>query len=1493
MPSDDALGPFHPLIRRWFAERVGAPTDVQRRAWPRIAGGEHVLVTAPTGSGKTLAAFLWGLDRLLTGAWEGGDVRVLYVSPLKALNNDIRRNLTAPLEQLVEAFVAAGEEPAAVRVRTRSGDTPAEERQRMARRPPEILITTPESLNILLTSRRGRAMLGGVRQVILDEVHAVAATKRGVHLITAVERVAGLAGEFQRVALSATVRPPERIAAWVGGHERVDTGGRASYRRRTVPVVSSDERKDYALGVHFPAGREPEDEAEAEAFWELLTDHLRAPLRHNRSTLVFTNSRRLVEKVTRLINEGEATELVYSHHGSLSREVRNVVEERLKAGQLAGIVATNSLELGIDIGDLDEVILVRSPPSVASAVQRVGRAGHAVGETSRGRFYPLFPRDILSAAVLTRAVIDGEIEEITPISGALDVLAQVLLSMVVGEPWPLDELYDEVRCAEPYRTLTRRQFDLVIQMLAGRYAATRVRELRPLVSVDRVDGTVRARPGAERRLYLDGGTIPDRGYFHLRHEETMARLGELDEEFVWERSVGDTFTLGVQAWRVTRITHNDVLVRPAKGAGMAPFWRAEEHHGSFSLADRTGRFLEVASGRLDDDDWLAEVRDRHHLGPRAAQALRELLLAQRAATGRELPHRHHAILERVHDPQSRDVPDRLVLHTLWGGRVNRPYAIALQVAWEERFGSPLHVIHDDDCLGFNVGGPVGADELLSLVTPENVEALLRRRLEQTGFFGARFREAAGRALLLPRQGFRQRTPLWLSRLRAKKLLENVGKFEDFPILLETWRTCLGDEFDLESLQRVLGELRDGTIRVTEVTTDAPSPFASEVVYKQTNELMYEDDTPEAGPSRLRGDLLRELVFTSQLRPRIDPGRAARFEAKLQRTHPGYAPSDARDLLDWVVERVLIPEGQWWALLAAVDRDHGEPPQPWVDGLAERLVAVRLPGAEGRAITTVEAIPRLRAALQLDDGEPALTSPRLDGEPAADGAREALARLQRRGPVEGEPDALRADLLAELLRFHAQVDHAFPQQVLGLADDGARELLQALVDDQRVVVDEITDGAGGLQICDGENLERLLRITRAEGRPSFEPLPLAALPLLLADHQGLGTEGATLDDLRGRLERLFGFPAPAEAWEGDLLPARVEPYFPSWLDELHAESGLRWFGCGEGKLTFAMDGDEELLFEAPAEGDGACDDLDALFPRVRGRFDLGDLLEHSGLSSGALTGKLWELAWQGRVTADGFATVRRGIDSGFEPASVPAPGRHGGSGRARRRRFSRWKATRPFAGAWMRVPAPEPPADAIDAEERNKDRVRLLLDRHGVLFRELLQRELPPLRWGAVFRSLRLMELSGEVVAGQFFEGIPGLQFLSHAALRRLQRGLPADRVYWMSAIDPASPCGLGLLDGLPRRVPSNHLVFHGRDLVLVSERHGQRLDFRFPPDHPRMSDYLVVLRVLLTRPSKPRASIEVEAINGEPAPGSPYAAALRERFAVTRDRGTLILSRRY
>ena len=1505
--AEATLALFHPLIREWFAERVGEPTEVQRLTWPLVAAGKHVLVTAPTGSGKTLAAFLWAIDRLVAGAWPGGQVRVLYVSPLKALNADVRRNLLAPLEELRQRFDAAGEPMPEVRVLTRSGDTPAEERARMARRPPEILITTPESLNILLTSRRGRAMLTGLASVILDEVHAVVGGKRGAHLITAVERLARLSGEFQRIALSATVRPLERVAEWVAGFEVVGNGDPAAYRRRPIEIVASRAAKRYELEVRYPGGEaDPESPAGTpDAIWGWVTRELRRPLAANRSTLVFANSRRTVEKLTRLVNEDAGGEVVYSHHGSLSREVRSEVEERFKLGELRGIVATNSLELGIDIGALDEVVLVQPPPSVASAVQRIGRAGHAVGETSMGTFLPLVPRDLLGAAVMTRAVMEGAIEPVRPVEGALDVLAQAIVSMTAGETWRIDDLYAALRGSDPYHDLPRRRFDLVLEMLAGRYAEARIRELKPLVAIDRVDATVRARPGAERVVYLSGGTIPDRGYFHLRVADSGALLGDLDEEFVWERSVGDTFTLGVQTWRVERITHNDVLVRPARArSAMAPFWRADERDRGFEISERIGLFLEAAESGLDDVRFRTLLETDHALQPGAADGLLRHLAAQRAATG-ALPHRHRLVAEHVGDPQGTGAQTQIILHTLWGGRVNRPFAIALRAAWWERHGGTLEVMHDDDCVAVSAPpGTRGAD-LLSLVGADSVERLLRKELESTGFFGARFRAAAGCALLLPREGFRRRTPLWLSRQRAKELLEAVRCFEDFPIALEAWRTCLTDEFDLASLALVLDELRDGRIEVREARTAAPSPFAAGVSWKRTNEQMYEDDTPTAGRSRLRDDLLREVAFASRLRPRLARALVETFQQKLQRTFPGYAPGSAEDLRAWLVERVLIPVGEWGRLLAAIARDHGAAPAALVRELAGKAVAVSWSrGETARVVVAVESLPRLLRALGRRHDGIELSSASLDGAPAEAAAAEASARIEPRprggeaSPLADEEGDPLGDVVAEVLRFYGPVPRGSVGELLGLDQEADAAVFDVLADEQRVVVGEVTEGSVGPEVCDAENFERLLRLGRAAARPDFEPLPLDRLAPFLAVWQGLGGRTSGVEELQNRLERLLGYGGPAGLWEAEFMPARVDPYHTTWLDALLAEGALEWVGCGPERVAFVLSGDRDLLREAQEDAEGSertgePPDLDAVVPAGPGRFSFEELLAHSGLSSADLAGRLWDLAWRGLIVNDGFASVRRGVETGFRPVT-PAPRPSGRTGR--RLGFERWKNSRPFAGSWRRLPPVEGRDDAIEREDLLKDRARVVLGRYGVVFRELLEREFPALRWPRLFRTLRLMELGGEVVAGQFFLGVPGLQFASHEALRELRAGRRAEGVWWVNAADPASPCGLGLDGqdaGLPRRVATSHLVFDDGTLVVVSERRARRLELRVGPDHPSLPEYLGFAKVLLTRTVRPMRAVVVETINGEPAPGSPYRRVFDALFHTTRDGDSLRLMRRY
>ena len=931
---------FHPVVRDWFLGTFGRPTELQEHAWERIATGAHVLVTAPTGSGKTLAAFLWAVQNLLTGAWTGGAVRVLYVSPLKALNNDIHRNLRTPLSQLAGAFRRAAAAPAAeVRVAVRSGDTPSSERRRMLRRPPEILITTPESLNILLTSRNGRALFTELQLVILDEVHAVAGNKRGAHLMSAVERLCLLAGELQRVALSATVNPPELAARFVGGYRRKPGFAPAdareeAYEPRPVEVVGSAVKKRYELDLLYTGGNGEQAEEQAETIWHALAAKLHREILAHRSTLIFTPSRRLAERIARLINElhDRPEPLAYSHHGSLSRELRRAVEAKLKQGELRALVATSSLELGIDIGVLDRVLLIGVPSLFSSALQRIGRSGHQVGAVSRGTLIPLSERELVDAAVLVEAVVAGDTEPLRPVEAPLDVLAQILLSMASGERLREDELYAALRCCFSYYTLTRSAFGSVLEMLAGRFAETPVRELQPRLYRDRISGTVTAKEGTAFVLYSSGGTIVDRGYFDLRVAGGGAKIGELDEEFVWERSVGDTFVFGSRSWRIESISHNNVLVDPIDGrTGMTPFWRAESQDRDFYCSERIGVFLERLAGadgrggRRPASPSPAELEAAARRLARSGDARRlaELLERQRSETGVLWPHRRHLVVEHCRDLFDQSGNRQIILHCLWGNRVNRPFAFALAAAWRRRFGLRLEFVSADDCIMLTVPEEVSAAELLALVGSGNLEQLLREELEGSGYFGARFREAAARALLLPKRGFGVRQPLWLARLRSKRLLEAVKRLADFPIVLEAWRTCLRDEFELEALRMLLDELASGEIEVSEVQTERISPFARHLEWQRTNEYMYADDTPlDAASGSYSSDPVRQVLHSSALRPRIPVELIAALQEKLQGLAEGYEPQSPEEFLELVQNRLLIPEREFALLEEAVERRLG-------------------------------------------------------------------------------------------------------------------------------------------------------------------------------------------------------------------------------------------------------------------------------------------------------------------------------------------------------------------------------------------------------------------------------------------------------------------------------------------------------------------------------------------------------------------------------------------
>jgi ATP-dependent Lhr-like helicase len=1516
MPTLDPLSLFHPRAGAWFRENVGTPTPAQAEAWPAIARGEHVLVTAPTGSGKTLAAFLWALDRLITGAWEGGRTRVLYVSPLKALNNDIQRNLLGPLAALEEEFKKAGLPFPSIGVETRSGDTPQAVRRRMLRRPPEILITTPESLNLLLSARSGRSLLDSLATVILDEVHTVVGSKRGIHLITAVDRLVPLSGEFQRVAMTATVRPVEMVAEFVAGLKLEGPVGGAHFIPRAVTIIRSKEAKAYELKVARPDGGEGAG-TEAE-LWPRLVREFQRIIERNRSSLFFVRSRRGSESLAFRINAGKEAPVAYSHHGSLSKELRLDVESRLKSGDLKAIVATNSLELGIDIGALDEVILVESPPSVASAVQRVGRAGHQVGAVSRGTFFPTHDQDIIESAVIARAVLDGAIEETRPVENALDVLAQVLLSMLGTETWDIDALFDRVRTSWPYRRLSRGQFDLVLQMLAGRYAHTRIRELKPRVSIDRIDNTASARPGALLSLFLSGGTIPDRGYYHLRHEETGALIGELDEEFVWEARPGQNFAFGTQYWTIRRITHNEVFAIPVRlKSAEAPFWKGEVFNRNAHLSDRVAAFMEEADRSLDDPAWPGRLETEFHLDRKSAETLTDYLRRQKIETRTGLPGLGRIVVEHVRTGPDGYPGNQIAIHTLWGGKVNRPFALALDAAWEERHGYRLETYTGDDSIVLELPHDVRGDELIGLVNEENLEALLRKRLESSGYFGARFRENAGRALLLTRRRAQERLPLWMSRLRSQKLLQAVLGLPDFPILLETWRTCLRDEFDLDALRRKLGGLASGSIEVAECVTERPSPLARNMTWGQLNQYMYAgDELPPDRRSRLRSELLREVVLSPGMRPPVSAQTARRFEEKRQRLSPGYAPAPGRDLVDWVKERVILPWPEWLRLRDAVARDaaseeqSGEEERPG-DGLspeaASKIVKITVEGSSDALACALERLPEVWKTFWPGRQAEVKT---VTGGPVDPAMREAAFKAWK--GADDDPDTLLTSLLGEWLQAYGPARPEDIGRALALDPSRLELALEDLKDSEVAIAGALIKGSASGFVCDAENYEILLRLERAALAPTFEPRDIDILPQFLAQVQGLtpGSRGAaeTAEERTFRaVEQLIGYALPAHLWEADILPARIPGYGTAQLDFALGQSDLRWQANARRDVRFLFESDLDLV--RPENGAGnetepganlaSAAPAAALFSDPHARYDFGTLLERAGGDIGSLEQKLWEGVWSGGLTNNTWSALRRGLQTKFHVGEAIARQKRSLEYVPRREslRLSGWREAQAYPGSWLLLPQPAPAAaeDLIESEELRKDRVRLLLGRYGILFREILAREESPFRWPDVFRTLRLMELSGEALSGYFFKGIPGPQFMSQAAFRIFLKGLPGDEVFWLSAVDPASACGLpleGLHGSLPKRVEGTHLVFRGPRLVLVSQRNGRNLNFLVPPDDVRMPDYLGVYRHLLTREYAPLRRLIIETINGEPAPESPYLPALKPLFDIVVDVKSVSLFRR-
>lgn len=1456
--------PFHPLIREWFSRRFGEPTPVQRACWAKASSGGHLLATAPTGSGKTLAAFLWFLNQMAEGRLDPGELSILYISPLKALNADVRLNLLGPLAELEAFFAERGSAFPRIEVATRSGDTSQSERRSMLRKPPSLLITTPESLSILVNSKGGSEMLSTVKVLILDEIHAVAGTKRGAFLMAAVERLTDAAGEFQRLALSATVRPLELAAAFAGGYRLVrGKDGESSFEPRKVEIVSGDMERRYELTVEEPGrptaqgmrppGAGARQGPERDNAWEDIARRLVGIARGNASTLIFATSRRNAEKCVFLMNREAGETLAYVHHGSLSRELRHAVEGRMKRGELKAIVATSSLELGIDIGGVDEVVLLGAPSECAQALQRLGRSGHGPGRTVRGRFIPLHPGDLLRCAILSQAVLDRAIEPLAPPENPLDVLAQALLALCIREDRSRRELYDLARRSWNFRNLAEGAFDSVLAMLCGSSSMGRIRGVRKRIWVDAESGLYRAAPGTAAVLATSGGTIPDRGYYSLKVAGSEAVIGELDEEFVWERRPGDGFSLGNQRWKILSVNDREVRVLPLKSdISILPFWKAERQFMSALLSSRLLGFLEKADA-LPPGELAPWLKASFPMTERAALGLAGFLAGQAAACGLPVPRR--LVVEEYSDPLKTAGGFQVILHTLAGGGVNQPLSLILREGLEEKLGREVEVFCDNDCVVIAMPESAAEEDidfarlLPALADPERWEKRLRARLESSGFFAATFRENAIRALLVARSTFGKRIPLWLMRARANSLHAEAARAKDFPILTETWRECLRDWFDLESLEALLRGLSEGSVSVQLRRTRVPSPFAASVVWRETDDMLYRRDgfipSPKSRAS-VSEEAVREAVAGASGRPALEISAIEDFERRVQRRLPGYAPDSIPEFLEFAKDRVSLDrrEAEELCALGGLDfaellatgllaelpgRSGGESGDPRSGTVAHRDLADRLAKGEG--------LPRLAEEWARYRGPFAASAlAQAFGMDSGDAGR-ILAGLEEEGILIGIPSST-------VVPGPSRPDAA------GEGAEGGPETASA--------------NAAAILYCDPANLEIAYRVQRRRRRPEFKAKPASALAPFLARRQGLGARSGGEEGIRRCVELLLGYPARSQLWENAIFPARLAGFDARFLEAAVAGSQLFCFGAGGG-VAFCFPQDYPLLSRPAAEeGEGETGKaLDAL-PR---RF--WDIKDRWGLGIEDTARELKRLFESGRAACMGFAALRE-LD-----ALPPRPG----SGRLPQ---SRWRTGPLVAGEWFdprkAFGAGEGSAgDAVDAEERNRERVLLLAGRYGVLLKPLLERELPALGWGRLFKSMRRLELSGELVSGNFFEGLPGPQFMTPEAFRDFQSGSAPEGLYALCSEDPASVCGLGSGEELPQRKSGSAMVYRDGELVLYARKNGGELRFSLPPGDPACAEAAILLLGLLSRAGAAESKRVVAAtVNGQAAEDCPYAPDLEK-----------------
>jgi ATP-dependent helicase Lhr and Lhr-like helicase len=1515
MPSriPAALRPFHPIVRSWFGEALGKPSLPQERGWPTIAKGDHTLILAPTGTGKTLTAFLWELNALIvegSTAPLANAVHILYISPLKALNNDIQRNLERPLEELRQRFADADTPFPEIRVAVRTGDTPSSARARMIRKSPHILITTPESLHIMLTSVRGRGMFSGVRAVIVDEIHAVAGTKRGAHLALTLERLERVCERPpQRIGLSATQKPLEEIARFLVGSSRQCT------------IVDCGLVKQLELKIESPV----DDLAHvAGTVWPMITAQVLRHVRASRTTIVFVNNRGQAEKMAARLNALAGEEIALPYHGSLSRERRFTLERALKAGSLRALVSTSALELGIDIGSVDLVIQLQSPKRVATGLQRVGRAGHSLAAVSRGVFAPTFRDDGLELLAIVRAMLDGDVEPTRVVQNALDVLAQIVVATVsIDDDWTSAALFDLVRQSYPYHALGRAAFDEVLEMLSGKYPSDVIAELDARIVWDRSSDMLSAPRGSRMVAVISGGTIPDRGYYTVNLPD-RTRLGELDEEFVHETRVGDVFQLGSSTWRVQTIEHDRVIVTPAPGApARMPFWHGEFAARSAHLSTRVGTLRrELTVARTRDD--LETLRDRYQCDEATIRSLAEYVHEQRAST-RVVPDDRTVIAEQFRDETG---AVRVVLHAPFGGRVNAPWGMALaqrvrdwlgkqeQGLLARRAAVDVQVQTTDDGIMLrlpNLSSALPDGVLRDLAYPE-AERLVLEEVGASSLFGARFRMNAARALLLPRGNARRRMPLWLQRLKAQDLLEVVREHPSFPILVETYRDVLQDAFDMPALARVLGDFANGEITMRSVATEIPSPFAASLQFGFVMDWMYADDTPRAEQRAAMLSLDRALLDELMGGTGADESTIAVLDELLARRRGTAAGRRARtaDELTLLLDRAGdLSIDELRERVATIEEGcRGDPIAEVLD--AGRAIAIPIPGGDGHdwRVVLTETFPRYAAAFGVD----ALARVRTG------------ARLAERDTSDAVPAPLRLPSLTEnagrreILSRWLALAGVFSIEDVRRRYDFPEEWVETRLDEWtrggRLVRGTFGGTATPQRWCLRRLLEQARRRELALARKQIEAVEMPAFVYFLQRWQHLHPD-TRLEDEDGTMEvirQLYGMARPAERWERDYLAPRVERYRGDAITRLATGGEMVWVGAGS-EDDGVVDALTSLRFVRRGTGRAWLPDqrpltLSADAQRVRavlaeeGASFFEDLASATSLGPRALRDALRELVAAGDITCDTADSMRavtrwrplvspkiknqpdptRWLPADFV-AQRPVVQR-----RPNLRRLPKWKRpdkegaeAQSWPGRWSLVRTTRILGAEQDESALAEQVARQWLARYGVVSRDWWRREHPAVPWRSVYRELKRLEFRGDVRRGYFVRGLAGAQFALPDAVNMLREAIPNDApVIVMSAGDPANAYALPPAPGTApedrdpltrRRSRGTLYVTRGGVVLFAVESRGRRVTVRPDASADDVTESARALIPYLTRGAGTRRDPTIETIDGASAMASPHTAA--------------------